>query len=130
MNHSRNDHPHLFWVVGLLIVLCAACSRSPIFGEQPRIARVTVLFAGRNPALGPMKVGDTISVFAQASAANGDFVVTPSAVTWTSAPAGVVQLDASAARDQRVVRGTSSGNATISAVMSGVTGQATLTIGP
>jgi hypothetical protein len=77
-----------------------------------------------------MKVGDTISVFAEASAAHGNFLPTPQTVGWTSSPSGIVHLDSTIARDQRVAKGTSVGTATISVTMSGITGQVQITIAP
>jgi hypothetical protein len=77
-----------------------------------------------------MKVGDTVSVFAQASAANGDFVQAPPAVAWVSSHPEFVQLQSTDARDHRIAQAIGVGTTTISATMSGVTGQATLTIAP
>lgn len=131
MNYSRKHYaPTCAWVVSMLVLLGVACVHGPIFGPPPPIARVAVLFAGRDAALGPMRVGDTLRVIAQASAANGDFLATPSDVTWISSRPDVVQLDPTAARDQRIARAINAGTTTISVVMSGVTGQATLTIAP
>jgi hypothetical protein len=114
----------------VLVLLLIGCrTQSPIF-ETPPIATVSVFIAHRAATLGPMKVGDTVSVFAEASAANGDFQPTPSATTWISSRPDFVQLQPTAARDHRIARAVGVGTATISVTMSGVTGQATLTIAP
>jgi hypothetical protein len=118
------------WVPCVLVLLLIACKiNGPIFSTPP-IAIVSVLIAPRAATLGPMKVGDTVSVFTQASAANGDFVPVPTAVTWASSRPDFVQLQPTAARDHRIAQAVGVGTTTISVTMSGVTGQATLTIAP
>lgn len=130
MSVSRKDYaPTRSGIVGMVVLLCVACFRGPIFGSAPPITTVSVFIAPR-PGLGPMRVGDTVSVVAEASAANGDFLVPPAEVIWISSRPDVVQLDPTAVRDQHIARGISAGATIISVVMSGVTGQVTLTIAP
>lgn len=118
------------FALGALGILCVACFRGPIFGPPPPIATVSVFIAPRDAALGPMRPGDTVRVVVEASAANGDFLPVPSAVTWMSSRPDIVQLEPTAAREQRIARAINPGTAVLSVVMAGVTGQATLTIAP